>query len=429
MKQTAAIIGSQWGDEGKGKLADRFARDSDWVVRYQGGNNAGHTVIVDGEKFVLHLIPSGILHADTTCLIGSGMVVNLRELMDEIEKLEDAGIDVTDRLRLSCRAHVLFPYHQFLDSKSEAERGDEKIGTTQKGIGPAYEDKVRREGLRLVDFHSPDAVVEHCERKVRQLPDGWEEYESTNPDPVDLAEEYLRYYEKLESLLVDGPAVLERAHNSGESILFEGAQGTLLDIDFGSYPYVTSSNSSVGGIVTGAGFPGHNLDSVIGVTKAYLTRVGKGPFPAELDGEMGEWLREQGGEYGATTGRPRRCGWLDLPLLNYSSRVNGFTNLALTKLDVLSGLDEIKVIVGHEGQKDGPQDVVVHSSRLEDVEPVYETLPGWDEYIRDCRRWSDLPENARRYVTFVEDYVDVPVTYISIGPEREELIARDQGTS
>lgn len=425
MKQTSAIIGAQWGDEGKGKLADRFARDSDWVVRYQGGNNAGHTVIVDGEKFVLHLIPSGILHADTTCLIGSGMVVNLRELMDEIDQLEDAGINVMDRLRLSCRAHVLFPYHQFLDAKSEAERGDDKIGTTQKGIGPAYEDKVKREGLRLVDFQSADAVVDHCRRKVGELPEGWEKYESTSPDPEELAQEYLEYYEELKPLLVDGPAVLEQAYNSGESVLFEGAQGTLLDIDFGSYPYVTSSNSSVGGIVTGAGFPGHHIDSVVGVAKAYLTRVGKGPFPAELEGEMGEWLREQGGEYGATTGRPRRCGWLDLPLLNYSSRVNGFTNLALTKLDVLSGLDEIKVIVDHEEQGDGPQDVVVHSSRLEDVEPVYETLPGWDEYIRDCRRWSDLPENARRYVTFVEDYVDVPVTYISIGPEREELIARD----
>lgn len=423
MNQTSAIIGAQWGDEGKGKLADRFARESDWVVRYQGGNNAGHTVIVDGEKFVLHLVPSGILNQDTRCLIGSGMVVNLRELMQEIEKLEEAGIDVRDRLRIACRAHVLFPYHQFLDSKSEEDRGDDKIGTTQKGIGPAYEDKIKREGLRFVDFESDGSVLEHCRRKIRNLPDGWENYETTSPE--ELAKEYREYYEKIEHLLVDGPAELESAYNAGEQILFEGAQGTLLDVDFGSYPYVTSSNSSVGGIVTGAGFPGHQLNTVIGVTKAYLTRVGKGPFPAELEGETGEWLREQGGEYGATTGRPRRCGWLDLPLLNYASRVNGFTNLALTKLDVLSGLDEVKVTVDHEGDGAGPQDVVVHSSRLEGVEPVYETLPGWDEYIRDCRSWSELPSEARDYVSFVEDFVDVPVSYISIGPEREELIIRD----
>jgi adenylosuccinate synthase len=423
MNQTSAIIGAQWGDEGKGKLADRFGQDADWVIRYQGGNNAGHTVIVDGEKYVLHLIPSGILHTDTTCLIGSGMVVNLRELMEEIDALEEAGIDVEERLRIACRAHVLFPYHQFLDSKSEEQRGDDKIGTTQKGIGPAYEDKVKREGFRFVDFDSHDTVKRHCRRKIDALSDGWEDYEASSP--AELADEYMGYYERIKPLLVDGPSELESAYNAGESLLFEGAQGTLLDIDFGSYPFVTSSNSSVGGVVTGAGFPGHRLDTVIGVAKAYLTRVGKGPFPAELEGDMGEWLREQGGEYGATTGRPRRCGWLDLPLLNYSARINGFTNLALTKLDVLSGLDEIKVTVDHERSNDGPQDTVIHSSSLKSVEPQYETLPGWDQYIRDCRSWSDLPSAAKDYVTFVEDFVDVPVTYISVGPERDELILRD----
>ncbi|MFB6345292.1 MAG: adenylosuccinate synthase, partial [bacterium] len=358
MNQVEAIIGAQWGDEGKGKLADRFAEDADWVVRYQGGNNAGHTVIVDGEKFVLHLIPSGILHQGATCLIGSGMVVNLRELMEEMETLREAGVNVRERLRLSCRAHVLFPYHQFLDSKSEEELGDEKIGTTQKGIGPAYEDKVRRQGLRLIDFESPETVIEHCQRKVDRLGSGWGDYSSSNGR--ELAEEYLEYYEDLKPLIVDGAAELESAYHSGQTILFEGAQGTLLDIDFGSYPFVTSSNSSVGGIVTGTGFPGHNINSVVGVTKAYLTRVGKGPFPAELNGETGEWLREQGGEYGATTGRPRRCGWLDLPLLKYACRVNGFTQLAITKLDVLSGLEEINVTVDHEGLNGGPEDIAVH---------------------------------------------------------------------
>lgn len=422
MKQVEAIIGAQWGDEGKGKLADRFAQDADWVVRYQGGNNAGHTVIVDGEKYVLHLIPSGILHQGATCLIGSGMVVNLRELMDEMQTLRDAGVSVEDRLRIACRSHVLFPYHQFLDSQAEEELGDEKIGTTQKGIGPAYEDKVRRQGLRLIDFESPETVIEHCERKVNALNDGWETYEGSTGR--ELAEEYLEYYEQLRSLVVDGTAELESAYNAGKSILFEGAQGTLLDIDFGSYPFVTSSNSSVGGIVTGTGFPGHNIDSVVGVTKAYLTRVGKGPFPVELDGEMGEWLREQGGEYGATTGRPRRCGWLDLPLLNYACRVNGFTQLAVTKLDVLSGLDEINVTVDHEGLEDGPEDISVHSNRLQDVEPVYETLPGWDEDIQDCRNYDELPREARDYITFIEDFVDVSVDYISIGPQRDELIIR-----
>lgn len=424
MKQASALIGAQWGDEGKGKLVDHFARDSDWVIRYQGGNNAGHTVVVDGEKFVLHLIPSGILHSNTTCLIGSGMVVNLRELVNEIETLEDAGVDVRDRLRVTSRAHVLFPFHQYRDSRSEAERGERKIGTTRKGIGPAYEDKVKREGLRFVDFETPEDVRSHCHRKIKVLSEGWTEFEASSAD--ELADEYLDYYENIKPLLVDGLSELERAYYSGESLLFEGAQGTLLDIDFGSYPYVTSSNSSVGGIATGGGFPGHRLDSVIGVAKAYLTRVGKGPFPGELEDEKGDWLRERGEEYGATTGRPRRCGWLDLPLLDYASRVNGFTGLILTNLDVLSGLDEIRVTVNHRPDEEGLQDVAVHSSKLNEVEPVYKTLSGWDDDLRNCRKWTNLPPAARDYVTFIEDYIDVPVNYISVGPEREDLIVRDR---
>lgn len=419
-EQASAIIGAQWGDEGKGKIADRFARKSDWVIRYQGGNNAGHTVIVDDEKYVLHLIPSGILHETTTCLIGPGMVVNLRELMEEIEKLEEAGIPVRDRLLISSRAHVLFPYHQFLDFLSESERGDNKIGTTQKGIGPAYEEKICRQGLRLVDFFDSDSVLKHCKQKVDELNEGWEEYEGTGGEK--LAEEYLSYFDSLKSLLADSPTILEKAYENQESLLFEGAQGTLLDIDFGSYPYVTSSNSTIGGVVTGSGFPGHYIDEAIGVSKAYMTRVGKGPFPVELTGDTGSWIREKGGEFGATTGRPRRCGWLDLKLLDYACRINGFTDIALTKLDVLSGLDELKVNIDYKDGLSGPLEIPMDGKRLAEVEPDYETLPGWDEDIQSCRNWSELPESAKDYVNFVEDYIETPITYISVGPNREEII-------
>jgi len=422
-QQVVALIGAQWGDEGKGKLVDRFAPRSDWVIRFQGGNNAGHTVMVDDEKYVLHLIPSGILHEGVRSLIASGMVVNLRELMGEIEALEERGVPVRDRLRIASRAHVLFPFHPYRDSRSESRRGEDKIGTTQKGIGPAYGDKVLRRGLRLADFERPDSVVEHCRRRVEELGSGWREYEDCSGEEV--AEEYLALYEDIRPLVVEGPGTLAKAHARGDRLLFEGAQGTLLDVDFGTYPFVTSSNSSVGGAVTGSGLPPHYLEQVVGIAKAYVTRVGKGPFPVELTGETGKWLRERGQEYGATTGRPRRCGWLDLELLGYAARVNGFTEIGMTKLDVLSGLDEIRVAVGYETESGRSLEAGEQVPRLDRVRPVYESLSGWDEDITDHRSFGELPRAARDYVQFVESHVEVPVRYVSVGPGREQLIIRD----
>ncbi len=422
-EQVVALVGAQWGDEGKGKLVDRFAPRSDWVVRFQGGNNAGHTVVVDGEEYVLHLVPSGILHEGVSSLVGSGMVVNLRELIEEVRALEERGVPVRERLRLAGRAQVLFPFHPYLDSRAESRRGEDKIGTTQKGIGPAYGDKVLRQGLRLVDLEDPEMVREHCRRRVDQLDEGWDDFEGSSGEAI--AEEYLEIFETIRPMVVDGPRTLSRARERGETILLEGAQGTLLDVDFGTYPFVTSSNSSVGGAAIGTGLPPHHLDEVIGIAKAYTTRVGKGPFPLELTGEAGEWLRERGGEFGATTGRPRRCGWLDLELLDYAARVNGFTALGLTKLDVLSGLEEIKVGVGYEFPREGRGEPAARVSRLGRVEPVYETLPGWDEDITDRRQWDRLPGEAREYVRFIESRLDTPIRYVSVGPDREQLILRD----
>lgn len=421
--QVVALVGAQWGDEGKGKLVDRFAPRSDWVVRFQGGNNAGHTVVVDGEEYVLHLVPSGILHEGVRSLVGSGMVVNLRELMDEVRALEERGVPVRERLRLAARAQVLFPFHPYLDSRAESRRGEDKIGTTQKGIGPAYGDKVLRRGLRLADLENPDVVHAHCRRRVDELDEGWDAFEGSSGEAI--AEEYLELFEAVRPLVVDGPRTLSRAHGNGETILLEGAQGTLLDVDFGTYPFVTSSNSTVGGAMTGTGLPPHYVDEVIGIAKAYTTRVGKGPFPLELSGETGEWLRDRGGEFGATTGRPRRCGWLDLELLNYAARVNGFTAIGLTKLDVLTGLDEIKVGIGYERPDGGEGEVVGRVSRLDRLDPVYETFPGWDEDITGCRRRDHLPAEAQNYVRFIESRLDVPVRYVSVGPNREQLILRD----
>ena len=423
MKQTSAVIGSQWGDEGKGKIVDRLSGQSDWVVRYQGGNNAGHTVVVDGDKYVLHLIPSGILHEGTTSLIGPGLVVNLRELMEEIEMLREGGVDPEGRFFIARRAHVLFPFHQYRDARSESERGGDKIGTTKKGIGPAYEDKVRRSGLRVCDLSDSEHVHQYCQKVIGSLGEQWDQFEQTSAS--ELADEYLQYYHEIQDWMIDAPSTLETAYEKGEKILFEGAQGSLLDIDFGTYPYVTSSNPTVGGVVTGSGFPGHQLEQVIGLVKAYTTRVGKGPFPTELTGETGEWLQEEGGEFGATTGRPRRCGWLDLVMLEYTARINGFTDLVLSKLDVLSGLDPIKVAVEYQVDGQPVDHFPANTDVLNRITPRYEEFPGWEEDISDCRNFDELPNNARQYVRFVEETLEIPATYLSIGPGRDELIVRD----
>ncbi len=420
--KTKAVIGAQWGDEGKGKIVDRLAAEADVVVRFQGGSNAGHTVVVDDEKYVLHLIPSGILQSETVSLVGPGVVVNLRELFEEIEELDSIGVPVHQRLRVAARAHVLLPFHCETDARKEADRGSSKIGTTQKGIGPAYVDKVQRRGLRICDLADREKVLDFCRASIAKFEAEYGRWQGSSVQQ--LAGEYCRYYEKLQDQVVNSPEFLRRARQQNKKLLFEGAQGTMLDLDFGTYPYVTSSNPTIGGVVTGSGFPGHQVDKIIGVTKAYTTRVGAGPFPAELEGERGEYLREKGGEFGATTGRPRRCGRLDLMQMNYACAVNGFTDLALTKLDILSGLPELEVITGYRSGGELLTKFPAESGKLEEIEPVTEAFDGWSEEISDCRDFSHLPVEARDYVNFIGNQLDIRISYVSVGPGREELIPR-----
>lgn len=422
------IVGAQWGDEGKGRVTDLLAAEADIVARYSGGDNAGHTVTIGEEIFKLHLIPSGIVHERPACLIGNGAVVNPRVLCAEIERLQQRGVDVSpQRLHLSRHAHLITPAHVALDKAREASRGGEAIGTTLRGIGPAYTDKTSREGLRAGLFDEADAffgAVRQHVREKNQMLQAFPAEETLDPDEV--AEELSGYARKLRPYLVESSVYLHNALAENRQILAEGAQGTLLDLDHGTYPYVTSSHPTAGGALTGLGIGPRHVDRVIGVAKAFTTRVGGGPFPTELDGEQARRLRGTGenpwDEFGTTTGRPRRVGWLDTVILRHAVRINGLTELALTKLDILSGWRELKVCVAYE--LDGkridyfPSDV----ASLERVEPVYEQLRGWSEDITGIRRLQDLPPNARRYVAFVAESSGVPVEIISVGPARNQVI-------
>jgi adenylosuccinate synthase len=419
-----AVLGAQWGDEGKGKIVDLLTPRFSLVARYQGGHNAGHTVYVDGKKFVLHLIPSGILHSGVSCIIGNGVVVDPHALFAEVDKLAGLGIDVGDRLIVSDKAHLILPYHRELDVLSEARRGERKIGTTSRGIGPAYEDKIGRRGIRVGDLAESsgsslaDAVRENVATRNRLIGDGHMDWEQVLDD-------LRRAWARLRPWVRDVSVYLADAIRAGQPILFEGAQGTLLDIDHGTYPYVTSSNGTIGGVLTGLGVGPRAIDGVLGVAKAYTTRVGEGPFPCELHGEMGERLRESGQEYGASTGRPRRCGWFDAVVVRYAARVNGLDALALTKLDVLDGMETLEVCTAYRcgGQivREFPGDL----GQLAACEPVYERLPGWDAPTRGVRRYADLPEAARRYVAFLEEVSGVPAAIISTGSDRDDTIIRD----
>ncbi len=421
------IVGAQWGDEGKGKITDWLAQSSDVIVRYAGGSNAGHTVVVGDEKYELHLIPSGIIHEETECIIGSGVVVDPAVLIEEMDKLVDRGIDF-DNFYISKRAHLVLPGHRRLDNLEEDRKGDDKIGTTGRGIGPAYADKVGRRGLRAIDLLSKARLEERLKPLVnyhnRLLVDI---YEETPLDYEEIKKELLRFGRRLESRIIDTVIKLENLRRQDSEILFEGAQGALLDLDFGTYPYVTSSNPGSGGVSTGAGFGPTRLDEVLGVCKAYITRVGEGPMPTELEGEMGEILRQKGGEFGVTTGRPRRCGWLDLPALRHAVNFNGLTSLVLSKIDVLSGLEEIKVCTAY--RKNGeryefmPAEISAKVSSS-DFTPEYKTLAGWDEDIEGCNNYSKLPDSARRLVELIEEETQIPVSLISTGPEREAIIDR-----
>ena len=417
-----AVIGAQWGDEGKGKIVDLLTPHFSIVARYQGGHNAGHTVLVGGTKFVLHLIPSGILHPGVCCVIGNGVVVDPEALFQEVETLARHGIEVGDRLIISDKAHVILAYHRDLDLLHEARRGDNKIGTTSRGIGPAYEDKIGRRGIRVGDLFDPEALAgqvrENVNARNRLVGDSTLAWKP-------LYENLLALGARMRPWVADVSAYLGTALSEGRSIMFEGAQGTLLDIDHGTYPYVTSSNSTAGGACTGLGIGPRAIGGVLGVAKAYTTRVGGGPLPSELSGEMADRLRESGQEYGASTGRPRRCGWYDAVAVRYAVRVNGLDSIALTKLDVLDGLPQIQVCTayrcGDRVLNDFPGDIRVLAS----CEPVYETLPGWSRPTRGARRYADLPDEARAYVARLEEISGVPVGIISTGSDREDTIFRE----
>lgn len=418
------LVGAQFGDEGKGKIIDLLAEKSDYIVRYQGGNNAGHTVEVNGEQFILHLIPSGILHRGKKCVIGHGVVVHPASLLEEMEYLKSKGITVDkDNLFISEGVHLIFPYHQLLDGLREKRRGRDPIGTTKKGIGPAYADKAARSGIRLVDLFDEKRFY----RKLKENVDYENEiFEKVFHEPSisfeEIFHQYAAYGKKLKPFCCDSIQLLNQAVKEGKTVLFEGAQGTLLDLDFGTYPYVTSSHPVSGGACVGTGLSPKVLDHIMGVVKAYTTRVGEGPFPTEFVGDMQVQVRSQGKEYGATTGRPRRCGWFDACLARYSTLINGADTLAITKLDVLGGMEKLKICTGYryQGQtlKTPPHDINV----LRACEPIYEEWEGWKEDISTVRRYEGLPANVRRYVERISELLEAKVKIISVGAGRDQTI-------
>jgi len=418
------VLGAQWGDEGKGKIVDLLTPRFSIVARYQGGHNAGHTVYVNGAKFILRLIPSGILHSGIACVIGNGVVVDPAALFAELDELARNGIDVGGRVFISEKAHLILPYHRDLDLLSEARRGERKIGTTSRGIGPAYEDKIARRGIRAGDLADPKGLEQNVRDNVtarnRLVQDNTMDWK-----PV--FDQLLRHAERMRPMIRDVSLMLADATRAGQSILFEGAQGTLLDIDHGTYPYVTSSNGTIGGALTGLGIGPKAIDGVLGVAKAYLTRVGEGPLPTELDGEMGHRLRETGQEYGASTGRPRRCGWYDAVAVRYAVRVNGLDALALTKLDVLDGIESIEVCTAYRCGGKTIQELPSDLAQLAACEPIYQTVPGWDGSTKGVRRYADLPAGARRYIEALEAASGVPAALISTGSDRDDTIVRDDG--
>ncbi len=419
---SVVIVGSQWGDEGKGKMTDYLSQEADVVVRSQGGNNAGHSIVFEGKKFALRLVPSGIFGAKKLSVIGNGVVVNPKALLEEIHYLEDNGVDVSG-LRISNRAHVTMPYHILLDKCEEKAKGDQKVGTTQKGIGPTYMDKVARIGIRMCDLLEKDTF----EKKLRENLDLKNALFTKiyGVEPLkfdDIFDEYYQYGQELKKYVTDTSLLINDEMDADKKVLFEGAQGTMLDIDDGTYPYVTSSNPAAGGASTGAGVGPNRIDRVVGICKAYTTRVGEGPFPTELTDEIGDHIRETGHEYGVVTGRPRRVGWLDAVALRHAHRVDGLNYLSLNLLDVLSGLKTIKIARAYE--LDG-KEINYYPASLEELDrcnPVYDELPGWDEDITNITKFDDLPENAKNYLKRIEELTDTPLATVSVGPDREQTM-------
>jgi adenylosuccinate synthase len=423
---TLVAVGAQWGDEGKGKLVDWLAPKAQLVVRFHGGNNAGHTLVVDGHTTVLHVVPAGVLNPGTINLIGPGVVVDPGALLMELDALKERGVLCDpSRVRVSGRAHVILPWHLVLDKAREEKAREHAIGTTGRGIGPAYEDKVTRRGIRVADLLNPSDLRSALDRLAEQKNFELVEFYKWEPIDVDaLYEQALEWGRQLEPYVDHTARTLDRGLRDGMNVLFEGAQGTFLDIDHGTYPYVTSSNCVAGAACAGAGIGPTQIDRVLGITKAYTTRVGGGPFPTEEQGEFGERLRKAGSEFGATTGRPRRCGGLDVVMLRESATVNGFTALAVNKLDILSGIGDLQIATAYKIDGKVRNDFPMTLGELERAEPLYETLPGWNEDITGCRTYESLPANARGYVDRVESLVEVPVEIISVGPGRDETIAR-----
>ncbi|HBT46468.1 MAG TPA: adenylosuccinate synthase [Peptococcaceae bacterium] len=420
------LVGAQWGDEGKGKITDYLAEQADLVVRYQGGTNAGHTVQVGEEEFKLHLVPSGILYPGKTCVIGNGVVVDPGVLVQEIEELHRRGID-TSGLRLSLRAHLILPYHKGLDEAEEERRGAARLGTTGRGIGPAYADKVARTGIRVCDLMDPEQFCEKLARNLREKNEILAKiYGHPGYSLEEILEEYLAYAGKLRPLVADTGRLVNEALKAGKKVLFEGAQGTLLDLDQGTYPYVTSSYPVAGGACVGAGVGPTSIDKVIGVVKAYTTRVGEGPFPSEAGDATGEYLRRRGAEFGTTTGRPRRCGWLDAVILRHAVEVNGLTGMALTKVDVLTGLNSLRICTAYRYRGEVLREFPASLKVLQECEPVYEEVPGWQEDITGARSPEELPAGCRAYIRRVEELVGVPADLIAVGPRRDQtVVVRD----
>ena len=427
--ENRVILGGQWGDEGKGKIVDALSRDVDWVLRYQGGANAGHTIYIDEQKHVLHLVPSGILREGVRCLLGGGMVVDPWALQEEIRILEERGFSVRDRLFVSDTAQLLMPYHKRLDELQEAGLKAKSIGTTGRGIGPAYLDKIRRTGLRWGDLRLPRENLERkAISKILAANEILGEAYDADPQPARiLAEELVVLAQTLGPLVVSAYEVLQPVRAGTERALFEGAQGTMLDVDHGTYPFVTSSNSSVGGAVTGTGLPPRCLGDINGVFKAYCTRVGNGPFPSELLGEEGDWLRDVGGEYGATTGRARRCGWFDLVAARYAVDINGMNGVIITKLDVLDKLEEIQVAVAYELDDQRLDLFTTNGELLPRCRPIYETFPGWQKDTSGCRKLQDLPSAARKYLMFLEEKLGTLIVGVSVGKDRQQMIWTETG--
>jgi len=424
MGKNVVVLGTQWGDEGKGKVVDLLTDKAKYVVRYQGGHNAGHTLVIDGQKTVLHLIPSGVLRENVKCLIGNGVVLCPKALMTEITMLEERGVPVRERLLISDACPLILPYHNALDAAREIARGNKAIGTTGRGIGPAYEDKVARRGLRVGDLINAETFAEKLKEIMEYHNFALTQYYKV--DAVSYEEvlaDALAVREIIIKMIADVPELLDQSRKAGDSIMFEGAQGTLLDIDHGTYPYVTSSNTTAGGVSTGCGFGPRNLDYILGITKAYTTRVGSGPFPTELNDEIGEHLGTVGHEFGATTGRERRCGWFDAVAMHRAVQINSITGFCLTKLDVLDGLKELKICTGYK--KPSGEIITVSPTAAEgyeEITPVYETLPGWSEKTEGVTQRENLPANAIAYIKRIEEVTGVPVDIVSTGPDRNETI-------